>query len=50
MFDVVYQGGPTAYTLGSYRITNSFETGLQIYDDLEEFVEAAQALLDDDSI
>lgn len=50
MFQNVYPN-PTVYTIGPpIRITNSFETGAEICDDLAEFTKSAQALLDDDSI
>ena len=41
----------TAYSMGSpYELTNAFETGAEVYDDLEPFVKLAQGLLDDESI
>jgi len=41
----------TTYAMeSSYFLTSSFETGTQLYDDLEPFVRNAQSLLDDESI
>ncbi|HTU69520.1 MAG TPA: hypothetical protein VMF11_04290 [Candidatus Baltobacteraceae bacterium] len=34
----------------SYVLTNAFETGAEIYDDLEAFVNRAKEVLDDESI